>query len=120
MLVASALLLGSLIILQNQKSEPEGNIAAHKLTTPSELAAELPIQQTGQRPDQALRNHSCFFDQICPGDLSNASHPHAASCQMRMKTQMNIYLDQKPVLEFRSGQYLCHPSNYGDPPGFIS
>jgi hypothetical protein len=117
---AGALLLGSLIIIHKQKSGHTGNTIEFTPIELSELAAELPIQHINQRSGQPVRHHSCLLDHIFPGNFRNASYPYAASCQMRMKTQMIIYLEQKPDLEFRSGQFLCHPSSYGDPPGFSS
>ena len=119
-LIAGALLLGSLIIFHNHKSEAAGNLSELSLVELTELSAELPVQQISQTPIQLNRLHSCLHDQIFSGDIRKAAYPHAASCRMRMKTQMNIFLEQKPVLVFRSGQYLCHLSSYGDPPGFIA
>jgi hypothetical protein len=119
-LFAGALLLGSLIIFHNQNSEPAGNISEFSHIELTELAAELPLQYTGETPVKPVRLHSSLLDQIFSAHTRNASFPHAATCQIRMKKQMDIYLEQKPVLEFRSGQYPCQPSSYGDPPGFIS
>ena len=120
LLFAGALLLGSLIMFHHQKSEPAGDLRESAPVALSELAAELPVQRISETDIQLISLPSFMSDQTLSGDLRNTPYPHAASCRMRMKAQMDIYLELKPVLDLRSGRHISYPSGDGDPPGFCS
>ena len=115
----AALFLGSLILFHNQKSECAEQTQKIPDLDQVELTAELPVLRSEVRihPD---RYCSMPVHQFIAGKLRNLSYLNNDQFQMRFKTQMNMYLELKPDLDFRSGQCLCHPARLPDPPLFSS
>ena len=82
-----------------------------------QLEAELPVQRTIESFLQAGRYHSILACQDITERRRDLENLKPAFCQMRVKTQNKLFQEIRTVLNFKSGQYLFHPSSYGDPPG---
>ena len=81
------------------------------------LAAELPVQRSIESFLHADRHHSILAYQDIRKRYRDFENLNPYLCQIRVKTQMKLFLKIKTVLYFMSGQYLSQPSSYGDPPG---
>lgn len=112
--------MGALILFHNQKSDSAGQARGISDIEHVELAAELPVQRTGESYVQAGRHHSILAHLIFNAKAGELESLNPSLCQIREKTQLSLFLEIRPVLDFRSGQYLYHSSSYGDPPGFNS
>jgi len=114
-LFTGALLLGSLILFNNQKSEctniakeiPAIEHIAFEAELPSRYAAESSVQISRLDPGIVLESSPEKLRQLKSLNYSS---------QRAHTRQMQIHLGLKPVLYKQSGQYLHHRSSHDDPP----
>jgi hypothetical protein len=112
---ACVLLLSSLILFNNQKSECLSQARENPEIEHIELLAELPSSNATESSVQSNRHNSGIVHEFISGKLKQLEYRNFAHHQVRMKTQMQIHLDLKPVLSKHSGPYLYHRSSYDDP-----
>lgn len=113
---AGALLLGSLILFHNQNSEDLEQISALPDLEDIELAAELPLLRFFEYRIHPDRHYSIQVHKFNTGKQRNPAYYNTHLLQMRLKMQMDMYLELKANLDFRWGQYFCHPASFDDPP----
>jgi len=111
-LFVGAVLLGSLILFNHQRSEPVTHLADHP---DSELLAEICTTQI------ASTVHSNRYKPEVSGesrahDLKQLEYLNSAAHKVRSKTQMKIRLELLPVLVVQSGQDLHQVPRSDDPP----
>ena len=106
---AGALLLGSLILFNNQKSECLTQAGESPGIEHIELQAEVPS-------NNAAESFTGLVFVFNSGKLKYLKNLDFTDHQVRMKTQMQIHLELKPVLGLQSGPYLYHRTSYDDPP----
>ena len=119
-LIALALLIGSLIIFHHLNSASVGQAAEVPDLEHIELAAEVPALRINDSRIQPDISYPVGRSLLCSANLRDPASPDTVSFQVSIKIQRDIYQELRPVLDFGSGQYLYHPSAYGDPPGFRS
>ena len=119
-LFAFALLLGLLIISHHQKGEN----ARHEGEPPDlehiEIAAEIHAFRIKESRTQPSSSLSALTSRIFGEKFRDPADLNHSSYQVLIKIQQDIFLELKPVIDFRSGQYHYYPSTYGDPPGIRS
>ena len=113
---AGILLLGSLIIFHNEKSECPGQLSENPDIEHIELQAAFPSKGATESLAQSNRHNSGLVYELISGKSKHPESLNFAEHQVRMKTQMQIHLELKPILVRRSGPYLHHRPNYDDPP----
>ena len=116
-LFAAVLLLGSFILLHNQKSDSIAQTREIPAMEDIHLAAELPVQRTIESSLNACRHQSLLEFKDITERYRDVDNLRPDLCQIRAKTQLKLFLEIKPILNLISGQYFYHPSSYGDPPG---
>jgi hypothetical protein len=114
-LFTGALLLGSLILFNNQKSECPNYAMEDRAIEHIELQAELPSRFSAESLVQIYRHDPGIVPESIPDKLRKLESMNNASRRMRIR-QMHIHLGLKPALDKQSGQYLHHRSSYDDPP----
>jgi len=114
-LFAFALLLGSLIVFNVQKPECFTLVSENPDIEHVELLAEVPSGNAAASSVQSIRPNSGIIHEFISGKLKQPENRNFADHRVRMKTQMQIHLDLKPVLSKQSGPYLYHRSSYDDP-----
>ena len=107
-LFAAALLLGSLILFNNQKSECLSELKENPQIEHMELLAESLVQS--DRPVTGI------VYKISSRKLRQSKSPDLKVLQVCMKRQMQIHLELKPVIAKLSGPYLLHRPSYDEPP----
>ena len=120
MMVAGALLRGALIVLHNRKGEDIRQSNDFPDIVPVELTAELPAQRIYEAQIQPGGSHPGEISHIIKGKRWNPADQNPASCRVNIKIQMDVFLELKPLLVYRSGISLKHPSCKKDPPSFCS
>ena len=116
---AGVLLLGSLILFNNQKSECLTQLRENPEIEHIELLAEVPPSNAPESSVQSNRKYSGIVHEFISAKLKQLEYRNITDHQVRMKTQMQIHLELLPVLGIQSGQDLHHRSSYDDPP-FLS
>ena len=115
-LFAAALLLGSLILFNNQKSECLSQLNENPQIEHMELLAEIPSRNATESRVQSDR----YIWEIVYKFISRQfRHPESLDYkehQVCMKRQMQIHLELKPLIAKLSGPYLLHRPSYDDPP----
>ena len=109
-------MLGSLILFHNQKSESGDQISEVPEILQVELTAELPAKRIKDFRFQSGGSFSKLIPQIINSKLWNPAKLDPASCLLCIKRQLDIFLDLRPILYFRSGLYLYHSSSSEVPP----
>lgn len=113
---AGILLLGSLIIFNNDQSESPGQLSENPDIEHIELQATFPSKGATESPAKSNSHHSGLVYELISGKSKHPESMIFAEYQVRMKTQMLIHLELKPILVQRSGPCLYQPSSYDDPP----
>ena len=106
---AGALLLESLILFNNQKSECLTQVGENPGIEHIELQAEVPS-------NSATESFTGLVFVFNSGKLKYLKNLDFTNHQVRIKTQMQIHLELKPVLGMQSGQNLYYRTSYDDPP----
>ncbi len=112
---AGVLLLGSLILFNNQKSECLTQLRENPEIEHIELLAEVPPSNVPESSVQSNSKSSGIVHEFISGKLKQLEYRKFTDHQVRMKTQMQIHLDLKPVLSKQSGPFLYYRSSYDDP-----
>ena len=114
-LFAFALLLGSLIVFNVQKPECVTLVSENPDIEHVEFQAEVPSGNATEYSVQSNRPNSGIVHEFISGKLKQLEYRNFADHQVRMKKQIQIHLDLKPVLSKQTGPYLYHRSSYDDP-----
>lgn len=115
-LFTAALLLGSLILYTNQKSEcpdqPEDKLRIEHMA----LQAEVPSREASESLVQSSRHHPGIVSSFTICRFRQSEFLNLTDHQVCMKRQVQIHLELKPLIADLSGTYLLHRSGYDDPP----
>ena len=114
-LFVGAILLGSLILFNHQKSEPVTQLADHPDPLRMELLAEICTNQIASIVP-SNRNSPELASESCSGNLKHLEYLNSAAHKVRSKIQMKIHLELLPVLVIQSGQDLHQVPRSDDPP----
>lgn len=115
-LFVAGILLGSLIIFNNQNRECVTQITDNPDLVQIEFLAEICSTQTAASslPSYRLKPEIAYESKA--GNLKHLEYLNSAEHQVRSKTQMQIHLELLPVFGIQSGQYHHHYSRSDDPP----
>lgn len=116
LLFVAGILLGSLIIFNNQKSENPRQLADKYEPVQTELLAEISSNQTAASTLASYRHKQEIAYESKAGNLKHLEYLNSTEHQVRSKTQMQIHLELLPVFGIQSGQYHHHYSRSDDPP----
>jgi len=112
---ACALLLGSLIIFNSQKSESNLQenepIAVEHIT----LQAKLPASYSISSLAQSYRHYSGIENKLEAGWQRQIESQKCTEHELGIKVQRQIHFELKPVVDTQSGK-LLHPPYRGDDP----
>jgi len=115
-LFLAAILLGSLIVFNNQKGESASQLTKTPDLVQTELMAELPSGQLAASTLLSYRHNPEIALESISGNLRHLESLNSANYQVRCKTLMEIYLELLPVLGIQSGQFFHHHPGSHDPP----
>ena len=106
---AGAILLVSLMIFNGQKNEDFAQAKEHPHIEHLELQAEICFARTTSATTLSFWRIS--------GEISLpvSEHLNDPEYLLRLKKQMQIHRDLKPVLSYQSGHYFQHHSPFEDP-----
>jgi len=111
-----ALLLVALMIFNGQKSECVTQETGNPDIERIELLAEVCSNQLASSSVPSYWRYSRVIIEAISGNFNHLEYLNLAEHQIRIKAQMQIHLELKPVIYFQSGQNLHHRSRYDDPP----
>lgn len=113
-LFSSALLLGFCIVSNVQKSESDSQDAEHPGIAQEKLQALSSIRYSA---DLIFMSGNMVPAILTSDKEKPGQHEYQVNeaSMVRNRTQKLIYLELKPILLFRSGQYFHTPRNFGDP-----
>jgi len=112
---ATALLLGSLILFNSQKSESTRQVAEIPDIEYIDLQAEVPSNTAAASLVPSKQSSGTVLESIT-GKLKHPEYLNFAAHQVLIKTQIQIHLELKHLIGFQSDTYLHHRSSYDDPP----
>lgn len=110
-----AVLLGSLILLNHQKSESATQSADNPDPVRMELLAEICTNQIASTVP-SIKYKPDIAGETGAGNLKQLEYLNGAAHKVRNKTQMKIHLELLPVLFIQSGQNLHKGPGSDDPP----
>ena len=113
---SGALLLGSLIVFNGQKSECDTLETGNPDIEHIDLQAEVCSNKTAASSVPSYRHNSGVVYESISGNLNHLEYLNLAKHLIRIKAQMQIHLELKPVIGFQTGRNLHHRSRYDDPP----
>ena len=114
-LFLGAVLLGSLILFNHQKSEPFSRLADNPDPVRIELLAEICTNQIASTVP-SIKYKPELAGESWKGNLKQFEYLNSAAHKVRNKTQMKIHLELLPVLVIQSGQNLHKGPGSDDPP----
>ena len=113
---AAALLLGALLILNVQKPEEASRPGTVLEMGSMQLLADVPGDHgTEFCFTSGLHRLETVFESIS-GKLNHRAFLNGQALVTRSKSQLQIYLELKPLLMIRSGPFLSMADRYDDPP----
>jgi hypothetical protein len=114
-LFTAAVLLVALMIHNGQKDEYADYISGNPVTQHVELLAELSPNQLPGYISPSYNQGPVLVNESIWRHHKALEYLNSADYQTQLKTQMQIHLGFKPVLDFQSGQNLYLPSRFADP-----
>ena len=114
-LFLGAVLLGSLILFNHQKSEPFSRLADNPDPVHIELLAEICTNQIASAVP-SIKYKPEIAGESGAGNFKQLEYLNSAAHKVRNKTQMKIHLELLPVLVIQSGQNLHKGPGSDDPP----
>ena len=115
-IITGALLLGSLIIFNARDNECTTQLTDNPDTEPIELLAELCSKRTNISSPYSFRHNPLAEHESVSGKLNRPGCLDFKEHQLRVKTQMLIYLELKPSIGFQSSMNIHQLSGNDDPP----
>ncbi|MEA3460339.1 MAG: hypothetical protein U9R49_00580 [Bacteroidota bacterium] len=115
-LFSCALLLGSLIVFNVQKPESLTLVSENPDIEHVELQAEINSNQTSASSVPSIRLSLKESFELVTGNLKHLEYLSSADHLARIKMQVLIHLEIKPVLGTQSGQDHHQSHRYEDPP----
>jgi len=115
-LFIGAVLLGSLIIFNNQQGESVSRLTDNHDPLHTQLLAEICSTRIATSIIPSQKHITNPDDELVSGNLKHLEYLNSTEHQARIKTQMQIHLELLPVLGIQSGQYLHYNSRSDDPP----
>jgi hypothetical protein len=111
-----ALLLLALLIFDAQKNESCIQVADNPNIELTRLFAEVCPKQASVSYGPSSKHNSEVIPESISGALKHLEHLSLAKHQVCIKTQKQIHLELKPLINKQSGQSLRHRSRYDGPP----